>query len=95
MLCVCVIQLEGFECEHHAGGRLNAPEPIYDSVTKGVVGEIGRFLPASKGEVEDKTVAKAEFVEYKRESEEYKNRTNIVINTYYVLYIPSSTRSIR
>ena len=81
MLYICVLQLEVLECAHHAGGRLGAPETIYDSVTRGVVGEVGRFLPASKGEVQDNTVGKAEFVEYKSESEKYKNRTDFLINT--------------
>ncbi len=81
VLCICVLQLEVHECPHHAGGRLGAPDTIYDSVTRGVVGEVGRFLPATKGEVQDNTVGKAEFLEYKSESEKYKNRTDILINT--------------
>ena len=69
---------EVLEREQHAGGRLNAPVNVYDSVTRGVVGEVGRFLPANKREVQDD---KAAFVEYKSETENYKNRTDIVINT--------------
>ena len=77
-MCLCCLEVHVLKCEQHAGGRLNAPEIVYDSITRGVVGEVGRFLPANNGEVQDN---RADFVEYKSETEKYKNRTDVVINS--------------
>ena len=65
----------------HAAGPLRGPEDLYINITRGMVSNLGRILPADKGEVQDAQARIEGLEEYKAESEVYKNQTTTLINS--------------
>ena len=63
---------------HDAAGKLRGPENLYENVTMGTVSRVERFLPATKGEVQDTNNI---VQDHNAEFEQYKNETNTIINT--------------
>lgn len=63
--------------KHAAGGRLRAPENLYENITRSTLARVDNSFPASKG---DFRAVQASNYKLEAELEEYRNETTAVIN---------------